>query len=79
MTRYVLWGILLTKEYNMKTNKDIVAEMEELLSQLKGYKKIYESCEDRAEQFISNYVQITDDIKTKLMSLSSELVSDNQK
>lgn len=63
----------------MKTNKDIVAEMEELLSQLKSYKKIYDFSEIKTEQFISNYVQITDDIKTKLMSLSSELVSDKQR
>ena len=59
----------------MRDNKDIISEMEDLLSQLKGFKKIYDSCEVKTEQFLSNYVSITDNIKIKLMSLSSEINS----
>lgn len=62
----------------MKTNKAIVAEMEDLLSQLKGINKLYDSCEIRTNGFVSNYLQTTNDIKTKLVSLSSELVLGNQ-
>lgn len=57
----------------MKSNKDTVSEMEELLSQLKGFKNIYDSCEIKTEQFLSNYVLTTDIIKTNLMKLSMTL------
>lgn len=61
----------------MKDNKELVSEMEGLLEQLKGFKAIYDLNKTKTDIFLSNYVQVTDNIKIKLMELSSELVKDN--
>ena len=60
----------------MKDNKELVSEMEGLLEQLKGFKAIYDLNKTKTDIFLSNYVQVTDNIKIKLMELSSELVKD---
>ena len=60
----------------MKDNKELVSEMESLLKQLKGFKAIYDLNKTKTDIFLSNYVQVTDNIKIKLMKLSSELVKE---
>ena len=60
----------------MRDNKELVSEMEDLLEQLKGFKAIYDLNKTKTDIFLSNYVQVTDNIKIKLMELSSELVKD---
>ena len=60
----------------MKDNKELVSEMEGLLEQLRGFKAIYDLNNNKTDIFLSNYVQVTDNIKIKLMELSSELIKD---
>lgn len=60
----------------MKDNKELVSEMEGLLEQLKSFKTIYDLNTNKTDIFLSNYAQVTDNIKIKLMELSSELVKD---
>lgn len=61
----------------MKTDKEIMYEMEDLISKLKVFKNMYDSSEIKTEQFVLNYTQTTNIIKSKLMELSTELVSWN--